>query len=177
MKSGKIIYKEESSIRNKAVKFLILLVGDVVGFVCVLFIVEAFRANLSGWDLMLSYLIAGTFGVLLVGVIVQTWGFFHSHSEMRVTKSSMIKSFKIPPLVFHKKILTVGNIKSITGFDTNKIIYQNGVFVRDNIQTGADRLLQVVVKTKDGKEVLFETKNPNNFAEAIKEMFTGGRKK
>ena len=87
----------------------------------------------------------------------------------------MIKSFKMPPLVFKKKSLPVGSIKSISNFSSNKIIFKKDVFHPDNFQENSSGVFQVVVKTKDGKEEMFETEKPLDFLKAVQEMFLGGR--
>lgn len=176
MSFEKIIYKEEVSFRSKWMKFLILGIGDIIGTICILIIIDAFKTELHGSELLMNNLIVGFCSILLVVVVLLTWGFFHSHSELKITKSGLSRDFKFPPFVIKKKLVSLNSIKSIMEIGKSDLIFKNGIFLMDNVQDKANECLKVVARTKDGKEEVFETNNPQGFIKAMEKMFIVGRK-
>lgn len=175
MPDKKYIYKEEFANKSKAFKLFILIVGELVFAVLLFLIIQLFKTDAEGINRFLSYFVGTLFSVFLVAMAVLTWGYFHSHYETRITKKGIVKSYKLPPFTFQKGRILKKNIKTISTKNSDLTIFKNDVFLINESDIDKSDFQQIILKTKNGKEELFETDKPHDFIEAIKKMFSERR--
>ena len=123
MLGEKYIYKEDYSTKKKAVKFLIFFGGELVISILLLITIQLFKTEEVGLAKFITISTGVFFSIILGFVALLTWGFFHSHEEIRITKTGIKKSFRLPPFIFSKIWIEGSNIISVSFANGKKKIY------------------------------------------------------
>ncbi len=137
--------------------------------------VDLFKSDEIGLSKIIINSVGVLFSTLLIVVVFLTWGIFHSHSEIRITKSGILKTMRLPPFVAKKHLISAKSIKSISNKENNKLVFDAESLLFNESQYSKLTSNKLEMKLKNGNSEIIETQNPRGFIRAVKKMFSEGR--